>query len=147
MASIIRVKLKIPYKKLLNAQGGIEKYAMVNVQISRSDKNALRTKRFEAIIDSGASRCVFHRDIGEFIGLDVTEGEVEPTYGVSGEATDTYLHDISLYTPGGIIQTKAAFTDKLPVAGLLGMKGFFELFRITFDPISEQVELERVYKA
>jgi hypothetical protein len=139
--------LKVPYKKLPNAQGGIEKHAFLNVQIARPEKNAPRTKRFEVIIDSGASRCVFHTDIGQSIGLDVMSGAIEPTYGVSGEATNTYLHDIAFYAPGGIIQITAGFTANLPVAGVLGMKGFFEHFKITFDPTAEQVELERIYKA
>ncbi len=57
------------------------------------------------------------------------------------------MHDISLYIPGGIVTTKAGFSDNLPILGLLGMTGFFEHFRITFDPAALRCELERIYKA
>jgi hypothetical protein len=81
------------------------------------------------------------------IGLDIETGEKEETLGISGKASTIYLHDISLYAPGGVIPVKAGFGAELPVAGLLGMKGFFEHFRITFDPISQTCELHRVFKA
>jgi hypothetical protein len=58
-----------------------------------------------------------------------------------------YLHDVSLYTPGGIVSARAGFSDDLPIAGLLGMTGFFEHFKITFDPILLRCELERLYRA
>ncbi|MFZ0794340.1 MAG: hypothetical protein WAM65_11245, partial [Candidatus Korobacteraceae bacterium] len=58
-----------------------------------------------------------------------------------------YLHDISLYAPGGIITTRAGFSDNLPIAGLLGMAGFFENYKISFDPVTLRCELERLYQA
>jgi len=61
--------------------------------------------------------------------------------------TGIYMHDISLYAPGGIVPAYAGFSDTLPLAGLLGMAGFFEHFQITFDPAALRVELERIFKA
>ena len=58
-----------------------------------------------------------------------------------------YLHDISLYVPGGIIAIRAGFSMDLPVAGLLGMTGFFDNFKITFDAIGRHCELERLFRA
>ena len=119
---------------------------MLSVSLALPAKNAPRTKRFEAIIDSGASRCMFHASIGRYIGLDIEKGEVEETAGITGEAR-TYLHDVTLYVPGGPVIIRAAFSEELPTAGLLGMNGFFEHFRITFDPTEEHCELERIHKA
>jgi hypothetical protein len=45
------------------------------------------------------------------------------------------------------VLARAGFSDSLPIAGLLGMAGFFENFNITFDPIALCVELERLYRA
>jgi aspartyl protease len=101
-------------------------------------------------MDSGASQCLFHSDIGEAIGLNIEKGSLEETTGVSGEHTKIYVHPVTLHVPGGhMIKIEAGFTDKLPVAGLLGMSGFFEHFKITFDPsaIPPGFELERIYKA
>jgi hypothetical protein len=51
-----------------------------------------------------------------------------------------------LHLPGGPIQVAAAFKEKLGVAGLLGMQGFFEHFIVTFDPTLKACTLERVYR-
>jgi len=114
------------------------------VQIALPTKNAPRTKRFEATIDSGASRCLFHASI--FIGLDIEKGQVEETFGISGPARQ-YLHEIALYIPGGVVTIHAGFSDDLPLAGLLGMNGFFEYFTVTFDPVGQLCILDRLHQA
>jgi hypothetical protein len=140
------VRLKLPYKKFPDGRvaGGFIYSAMVPVNIALPAPNSPRSKRFDAIIDSGASQCVFHADIGRAIGLNIEKGEKTSTNGIQGPA-DIFLHDISLYIPGGIVQTKAGFSDALPIAGLLGMSGFFEHFKVTFDPTALRVELQRLY--
>ncbi len=144
MGDVFSVSLKIPYKKVPDGKGGFGYYAIVPVNIALAVKSSPRSKRFEAIIDSGASRCVFHAQIGNAIGLDIKKGEVETTYGVAGP-TPIYLHDISLYAPGGIIAIRAGFSEDLPTAGIVGMMGFFEHFKITFDPTALTCELDRLY--
>jgi hypothetical protein len=106
--------------------------------------NAPRTKRFEAVIDSGASRCIFHADIGRFMGIDVRSGIKDTTQGIAGPS-DLYLHDVRLYVPGGPVVIKAGSKEGLPIAGLLGMDGFFEHFVVTFRYTALECELERVY--
>jgi len=138
--------LKIPYKEFPDPHGGVLWSAVLNVQIALPVANSPRTKRFECIIDSGASRCIFHSSIGRFIGLEVEKGPEEETLGLGGPCK-TYLHDIHLYAAGGIIEVRAAFRDNLPVAGALGMKGFFERFHIFFNGPARICELTRVYQA
>lgn len=50
---------------------------------------------------------------------------------------------------GNMFKIKAGFVADLPLAGLLGRIGFFEYFKITFDPSTSPpgFELERIYKA
>lgn len=119
---------------------------MLNVQIALPSKSAPRTKRFEAVIDSGASRTLLHSDLAAHLGLDLKSGEIEVTLGIGGSET-TYLHLIALYLPGGPIITKVGFKEKLPVAGLLGMKGFFEHFKVSFDPDLKLCDIQRIYRA
>lgn len=116
----------------------------LDVSVALTNPGAPRTKRFEAIIDSGATRCMFHSDIGRFLGIDLRSGEKEITQGIGG-LSDTYLHDILLYIPGGPVTIKAAFKEDLPIAALLGMNGFFEHFVITFNQNALVCELERLY--
>jgi hypothetical protein len=84
------VILKIPYKTGPLHGGGVSATAMLNVNIALPSRNAPRTKRFEAVIDSGATRCIFHASIGRFIGLEIERGEVEETLGING-VSRTYL--------------------------------------------------------
>jgi hypothetical protein len=142
------VSLKLPYHKYPDGQarGGFFYAATVPVNIALPSKNSPRSKRFDAIIDSGASQCIFHAAIGRAIGLEMEKGEKVSTNSIQG-ATEIYLHDVSLYVPGGVVPARAGFSDQLPIAGLLGMTGFFEYFRITFDPTALRVELERLYQA
>ena len=63
-------------------------------------------------------------------------------HGIGGRET-TYLHRVNLFVPGGPFTMTAGFKENLPIAGILGMQGFFEFFRITFDPDSKTCELER----
>lgn len=142
------MSLKLPYQKYPDpqARGGFFYAATVPVNIALPAKNSLRSKRFVAIIDSGASQCIFHAALGRAIGLEIEKGELVSTNGVDGP-TCVYLHDISLYIPGGFVPARAGFSDKLPIAGLLGMSGFFEHFKVTFDPTALRVELDRLYRA
>jgi hypothetical protein len=77
------------------------------------------------------------------------KGEPDETVGVSGVPTKIYRHNVSLHVLGNIFKIRAGFTDQLPLAGLLGRVGFFEHFKITFDPSSNPpgFDLERIYRA
>jgi hypothetical protein len=135
--------VKIPYRTFPDRHGGYVYSVNLDVSVSQPNAGSARTRSFEAIIDSGASRCVFHGDIGRLIGLDIRSGNREAVQGIGGLA-DTFLHDIALHAPGGPILIKAAFQENLSIAGLLGMNGFFEHFRITFDTSALTCEIERL---
>lgn len=78
--------------------------------------------------------------------LDIEAGKPDETLGITG-VERVFLHEVMVYIPGGPIKTVAGFSDNLSVAGLLGMTGFFEHFKIVFDPTTLRVELERLYLA
>jgi hypothetical protein len=118
---------KIPYKIHPDTFGPPDAYlysAMLSVQIALPSASAPRTKRFEAVIDSGATRTLFHADFLSHLGVDLAAGEVEITQGIGGRER-TYLHEIALYIPGGPVKIKAAFKEGLPVAGSIGHAGLF----------------------
>ncbi len=141
------VSLRLPYKKYPASHGnGFYYVAVLPVSIALPLANSPRSKRFEAIIDSGATRCQFQAAIGRAMGFDIESGEAEETLGING-VNRIYMHDISLYLPGGVVATRAAFSYELPVPGLLGMEGFFEHFQVIFDPVARQVELERIHQS
>jgi hypothetical protein len=142
------VTLRIPYKKYPadEAPGGFFYAATVPVNIALPATNSPRSKRFDGIIDSGASGCLFHASIGRAIGLEIEKGQKSSTLGVAG-AMEVFLHEVTIYIPGGPIRTVAGFSDQASLAGLLGMLGFFEHFKIVFDPLNLCVELERYFRS
>ena len=71
--------------------------AVLPIQIALIMPNAPRTKRIEAVIDSGAGRCLFHANFASAIGLDLKSGEREILNGIGGPE-EVWLHDILLYT-------------------------------------------------
>jgi hypothetical protein len=116
------------------------------VSIALPYKNAPRTKRFEAVIDTGATRCMFNADIGRYIGLDIESGDMEETQGIS-MISKVYVHEIAIYVPGGPINIRAGFMENLSVPGLLGMNGFFENFVVTINLAELAFDIERIHRA
>jgi hypothetical protein len=141
------VSLRIPYRKYPApaALGGFFYAASLPINIALPGKDSLRSKRFDALIDSGASGCLFQAAIGRAIGIEIEKGVPAHTLGVSGP-TKIYQHEVTIYIPGGPVVAQVGFSDDLPIAGLLGMLGFFEHFKILFNPADLCVELERIYK-
>ena len=88
---------------------------------------------YEALVDSGADRCVFPSEIGEMIGLDIEAGEKQYVTGVvAGERRPLYMHPVEI-TSGGywasrILHLMAGFMPDLSDCGhgLLGHHGFFD---------------------
>jgi hypothetical protein len=139
--------LKFPYKQFPRSKGGYVYHAVLDVYIALPEPRAPRSKKIEAFIDSGASRTIFHASIGRALGFQIEKGELEEPLGITGKPSKTYIHDIALYVPGGVIQIRGAFSEDLPVAGILGMEGFFEHFKLTFDSAARQIVLERIFHA
>jgi len=88
---------------------------------------------------------MFHADIARHMSIDLTKCPTEKTVGIGGDEM-TFLHDVKLFVPGGPVIITAAFKEKLPIAGLLGMNGFFEHFRITFDGPARECTLDRIFR-
>lgn len=97
-------------------------------------KNMQTGFSFRSLVDSGADFCVFPAKYGSMIGLDIKEGEPIITSGIGGNET-LYFHDIEV----GIIigkelwkfKCQAGFSFKMNSkgTGLLGRRGFFDLFQ------------------
>lgn len=102
-----------------------------------------KSKRFDALIDSGAFTTCFHSDIGRAIGLKVESGSVGGLRGVvAGQVAKVYYHKVRLCLAEHIIPIQAGFYDGLGWAGILGRHGFFEHFSVLFDPSNTPPGLE-----
>jgi hypothetical protein len=140
--------LRFPYKTYPDSKGGFDWWALLPVQISNHSKHSPPSTRFEALVDTGASRCIFNAALGRAIGLNIEKGKADQTIGISEKLSIIYLHNISLYIPGGhVFKIAAGFSQELPMAGVLGRKGFLEHFKVLFDPSGEfpGFEMERYF--
>jgi hypothetical protein len=134
-----------PYRPYPGRNGGVDFYPLIRV--SAGKKRAGRTRPFEALVDSGASDCIFHEMVAAAIDIKLESGSREQRAGVGG-TQDVWVHPIQLFVADQILEIEAAFAKELPIAGVLGRSGFFEHFRITFDPVSDPpgLDIERVHK-
>lgn len=99
---------------------------------------------YEVLIDSGADDNVFHAEIGEIIGLEVKSSEIKKTFlGIGGAKVIGYQHRITIEVGGHKFNIKAYFAYNLGPSsyGVLGQRGFFDLFRIRFIYSKKSVEI------
>lgn len=97
--------------------------------------NGARHKDVISLIDSGADLCLFHSDIGRMLGLKIEAAPQLAFQGVSGAKEVAYLHRVDLVVRGlNTITLDVGFTNSMAAGtGLLGQRGFFEQFQITFE--------------
>lgn len=145
--------MKFPYRKFLLPQYSKSKYfghsllkPIIPIEICFKDKKV----QYLALIDSGADFCIFHGEIGTYLGLDVKKGIPMVFSGIQGNSgSKAYLHEVKLTIGGKEYQTIVGFSFDISPRGfgVLGQKGFFDIFTVKFDLIGEEIELkEKVIK-
>ncbi len=89
----------------------------------------------DALIDSGADRCLFHTDLGREIGLELEKGEKESFGGIEGGRIPAFLHKIQIQIVGmdKKIEVLAGFAAAPGIFAILGQEEFFDAFRIKFE--------------
>ncbi len=101
---------------------------------------------YEVLIDSGADLCIFHAEIGELLGLDITKGKPREVFGVGGKASVFYVHPIKIEVGGWPCEIEAGFMPEVAgnvmKYGLAGQKGFFDIFVVKFDLLKGEIELK-----
>ena len=137
--------MRVAYRTFPGPNGSILYYPFIRVRVGK--KRGQTTRFFEALVDSGASDCMFPESIASAIGIRIESGRKDARNVIGGQQ-DVWIHPIVLYVGEHALHINAAFAKTLPVAGLLGRVGFFDHFKITFDPTSDPpgLELERVHK-
>lgn len=117
-------------------------FPVVDLVVIHPRKN-IPSPQYKAIIDSGASGCIFHASIGEFIGLNVKSGKKLPLKGVTEGAGEQYLHQVILDVEGQLsILAEVGFSYDLHYPfGLLGEREFFEVLKICFDLSRKEFEI------
>ncbi|MFY9484730.1 MAG: hypothetical protein WAP74_03885 [Patescibacteria group bacterium] len=115
---------------------------IIPIEIKFGEESA----RYQALIDSGADFCIFDAPIGEYLGIDVKSGIKENFGGIQDRGGATaYLHEVTLNIGGWDYRTTVGFSYDIAKHGfgVLGQKGFFELFQLKFDYRNEEIEIKQ----
>lgn len=103
-----------------------------------------REVRYSALIDSGADFCIFDAEIGEYLGIEIESG-IKTGFGGIQErgGAVAHLHKVTLSVGGNEFDTNVGFSHDIAKHGygILGQKGFFDLFIVKFDYRNADVEL------
>jgi hypothetical protein len=73
---------------------------MLGVCLSLPTPNAPKTRNFQAIIDSGASRCIFNASLAPELGLKLEDGDLQGAQGIGG-SSQVWVHEVCIYVPDG----------------------------------------------
>lgn len=137
--------MKFPYLKLLLEQKSDffgSSIAKPIIPIKLSNQN--NTAKYAALIDSGADFCIFDAEAGEYIGLDIRSGRKQIFGGIqeSGGA-EAFIHEVTINVGGHDYKIQAGFSYDIAKHGfgVLGQRGFFDIFVVKFDLQKEEIEL------
>lgn len=103
-----------------------------------------RSVPYEVLVDSGADFCIFDAEIGELLGIDITNGEPQEVGGITGKVETYYVHTVTMKVGGWPYHTKVGFLHNIARLGygVVGQKGFFDVFIVRFDLLKEEIEFK-----
>ena len=103
---------------------------------------------YEALIDSGADFCIFDMEIGRALGAKIDKARCAEFGGINPSDPKkppiAYFVQVKLDVGGWDVITEVGFSEDISKYGfgILGHKGFFEYYKVTFDLLKEVVELK-----
>ncbi len=107
-------------------------------------RNGSKQIEVDALVDSGASGCLFPGMLGIALGLDIYKGPTQAITGLGNKEVTAHFHTIRLKLGEEEWQVYAGFSfDYLGATGLLGQRGFFDNFRVIFDYKKECVMVNK----
>ena len=111
----------------------------VQIQFAHRDIDYL------ALVDSGADFNIFHAEIGQAIGIEIEQGEEIDFGGIQSRAgAKGFFHEVTLVIGGHAYETRVAFSWDIAEHGhgVFGQKGFFDVFKVTFDYAKKVIEMK-----
>ena len=101
-------------------------------------------QKLRVLVDSGADACLFPRDVADILGINLKTGPCVPCAGIGGGRVQFYFHEVEFFIGQYRWKTKAGFAaGSIGATGLLGQRGFFEHFVVSFDYKNHWIELKQ----
>jgi hypothetical protein len=90
----------------------------------------LKSATVQAKVDTGAQVCLFQREIGEQLGLNIEHGHPPPLETLAGSLT-AYGHEVKMYTLGLEVDSVIYFAADYGLKRtLLGREGWMQKIRL-----------------
>lgn len=114
---------------------------VIPIEVIDQDK----TVDYEVLIDSGADSNIFSAGIADILGIDLTTGNRGEIAGITAESKPIYFHHIDIKVGGHLYKNiRAGFLKEMGqyAYGVVGQKGFFDIFVVKFDLTRKEIELK-----
>lgn len=94
-----------------------------------------RLVQYQALLDTGADYNVFHADIADYLGINLTKGKAMRITGIGGDTIKGYQHTVNIKVGKNLVKTSIVFSRQIPsnATAVLGNQGFFDHFCVTFN--------------
>ena len=94
-----------------------------------------RFVQYQALLETGADYNVFHADIADYLGINLTKGKTMKIAGIGGDSIKGYKHNVEMKVGRNLIMTTIVFSRQIPdnAIAVLGNQGFFDHFSVTFN--------------
>ncbi|MBI4092262.1 MAG: retroviral-like aspartic protease [Candidatus Levybacteria bacterium] len=134
---------KFPYTALPTASGIPVLKPLVGIRLGFKKTHKI-TPKILALIDSGADVCFCDSNIALWLGVNFKN---KKTFGFTAADNQTFQavkETIALYVDGKEYECDFYFSDTLPrhTPIILGQKGFFDHFKVSFDLKNNEIELQ-----
>ena len=103
-----------------------------------------RSVSYEVLVDSGADFCILDAQIGELLGISIETGQEQKVGGITGTLESYYVHNVVIRVGGHPYDIKLGFLRNIANIGygVVGQRGFFDIFVVKFDLLKEEIELK-----
>lgn len=101
---------------------------------------------YPALIDSGADYCILSIELAQTLNIKLSKRKVS-FKGVGKGKVQGFWGEVEIRIGGVSYKTKAIFAEISDFGhGILGQRGFFDIFIVKFDLIKEEIELKERIK-
>lgn len=99
---------------------------------------------YEVLVDSGSDRCIFDAQIADILHLNLRKGREEKVVGITGTVESYYIHSVAIKVGGWPFHIEVGFLPRIASMGygVVGQRGFFDIFVVKFDLIKQEIELK-----
>jgi hypothetical protein len=123
---------------------GIKYVPLVDVLFTNPETS--KSLKIECRIDSGADEIILPAEVGIRVGIKLETGERLEFQGFTQNPVAGYRHKVEMQILGDdhTYTVPCSFVFGVKTTGLLGIRGLFDSYKVTFDLGKKQFELESI---